>query len=318
MGEGARDGDHARVRPNVIIIADRTALIDTCHTRSGSAGSPSSCVTSGNATMLWLPMATPAVPLARMSSHSLSIPSSTSSRHVLNYPASLRKCRACHWVCPRATCCRIHSHNLDSAAEMVTTAASVTVSNVVVGTEAGLSVQNAAMKLQWYGLLPSPHPRPRHPFLHTALTSSTRQTRRPSPKRTYTSSAYDASSRFETASQGTRFPSTTASQSRSPPPDRRTAGARVRASPLNPSTLSASEPARVGLQTVCARVNAVWPALLAALSFLLIANLSDSLFGDVLKAPCTAGCLALSPPRDAFLPALAKAALPPRVVAALD
>jgi len=92
----------------------------------------------------------------------------------------------------------------------------------------------------------------------------------------------------------------------------------VRASPLNPSTLSESEPARVGLQTVRARVNTVWLALLAALSFLLITNLSDSLFGDVLKAPCTAGYLALLPPRDAFLPALAKAALPPRVVAALD
>jgi hypothetical protein len=47
----------------------------------------------------------------------------------------------------------LHSHHsLDSAAEMVATAASVTVSNLVgmVGTEAGLSVQTAAMKVQWY------------------------------------------------------------------------------------------------------------------------------------------------------------------------
>jgi hypothetical protein len=42
-------------------------------------------------------------------------------------------------------------HSLDSVAEMVATAASATVSNVVgmMGTEAGLSVQTAAMKVQW-------------------------------------------------------------------------------------------------------------------------------------------------------------------------
>jgi len=92
--------------------------------------------------------------------------------------------------------------------------------------------------------------------------------------------------------------------------------------PLDPSTLPESEPARVGLQTVRAMLNAGWPALLAALSFLLTTNLSDPLFGDVLGAlqalARTAGCLALPTPRDAFLTALAKAALPPRVVAALD
>jgi protein MON2 len=46
----------------------------------------------------------------------------------------------------------LHSHHsLDTVAEMVATAASATVSNVVgmIGTEAGLSVQTAAMKVQW-------------------------------------------------------------------------------------------------------------------------------------------------------------------------
>jgi hypothetical protein len=46
----------------------------------------------------------------------------------------------------------IHSHHsLDSVAGMVATAASATVSNVVgmMGTEAGLSVQSATMKVQW-------------------------------------------------------------------------------------------------------------------------------------------------------------------------
>ena len=92
--------------------------------------------------------------------------------------------------------------------------------------------------------------------------------------------------------------------------------------PLDPSTLPETEPARAGLRTVRAMLNAGWPALLAALSFLLTTNLSDSIFGDVLGALQTlaraAGCLALPTPRDAFLTALAKAALPPRVVAALD
>ena len=47
---------HARVRlPLLIIITDRTSLIDRCHTRQGSAGTPSSCVASGNATMPWPP-----------------------------------------------------------------------------------------------------------------------------------------------------------------------------------------------------------------------------------------------------------------------
>ena len=47
------------------------------------------------------------------------------------------------------------SHSLDSVAGMVATAASATVSNVVgmMGTEAGLSVQSAAMKVQWWVLL---------------------------------------------------------------------------------------------------------------------------------------------------------------------
>jgi len=175
-----------------------------------------------------------------------------------------------------------HSHSLDSVAGMVTTAASAAVSKVIgmTRTEAGLSVQNAAMKVQWYVLLPSPHLTPRHPFLLTAPTSSTRQTRRPSLKRTYTSSAYNASSRSATASRGKQFPSTTAPQSRQA--SRRIAGARASARPARLLTLPESEPARVGLQTGHAMVTAVWPALLAALSFLFTTNLSDSLFGDVL------------------------------------
>ena len=68
--------------------------------------------------------------------------------------------------------------------------------------------------------------------------------------------------------------------------------------------------------------NAGWPALLASLSFPLTTNLSDLLFGDVPATlqvlALTAGCLAVPTARDALPTALAKAALPPRVVATLD
>ena len=65
-----------------------------------------------------------------------------------------------------------------------------------------------------------------------------------------------------------------------------------------------------------------WPALLAALSFVIATNLSDELFGDVLQA-CqnltnVAGMLSLTTPRDAFLKSLAKFSIPARVVAGID
>jgi len=114
------------------------------------------------------------------------------------------------------------NHSLNSIAEMVATAASATVSNVVsmIGTEAGLRIQSAASatKVQRCGLLLSPYLRPRHPFLLAASTSSTRQMRRPSPKRSSTS-ASNASYRSAMASQSTWFSSRTPSQYTSPPPD---------------------------------------------------------------------------------------------------
>ena len=131
-------------------------------------------------------MATPAVPQARASSRPLSLPTSASSHHARHYSASHRKLQAVG-VPTSDSIPYSHSHSLDSVAEMVATAASATVSNVVgmTGTEAGLSVQNAGMEVQWYALLSSPNLSLRHPFLLTASTNSTRQTCRPSPKRTY-------------------------------------------------------------------------------------------------------------------------------------
>jgi len=52
-------------------------------------------------------------------------------------------------MCPRAT--RYRSHSLDNVAGMVVVKAGATVLDVagMIGTEAGLSVQCAAMKVQW-------------------------------------------------------------------------------------------------------------------------------------------------------------------------
>jgi hypothetical protein len=115
----------------------------------------------------------------------------------------------------------IHSHHsLDSVAEMVATAASATVSNVVgmIGTEAGLSVETATMKVQWCvsridGLSTSCQPFPVTLFLLASI-SSTRQRRRSSRRRTYISLACNASSHSPTASQGIPSLSTTPSRSK--------------------------------------------------------------------------------------------------------
>ena len=91
---------------------------------------------------------------------------------------------------------------------------------------------------------------------------------------------------------------------------------------LDPTTLPASEPARAGLIAVRDMLAAGWPALLAALSFLISTNLSDELFVDVLAAhqalTNVTGMLALPTPRDAFLTSLSKSAIPSRVVSSLD
>jgi len=65
-----------------------------------------------------------------------------------------------------------------------------------------------------------------------------------------------------------------------------------------------------------------WPALLAALSFIISTNLSDELFGDVLASyqamTNVSGMLGLTTPRDAFFTSLAKFAVPTKVVSSVD
>ena len=119
-----------------------------------------------------------------------------------------------------------HSYSLDSVAEMVATATSTTVSNIVgmIGTEASLSVQKAAMRAQWYVLLPCPH----RPSTLSASTSSPIQTRRPTLKHTYTSPASNASPRSR------RVHGHPLQHPRRPEAPRRTAGARARTRPARP------------------------------------------------------------------------------------
>jgi hypothetical protein len=69
-------------------------------------------------------------------------------------------------------------------------------------------------------------------------------------------------------------------------------------------------------------IESGWPALLAALSFIVTTNLSDELFVDVLASyqamANVSGMLGLTTPRDAFFNSLAKFAVPTRVVSSLD
>jgi hypothetical protein len=97
----------------------------------------------------------------------------------------------------------------------------------------------------------------------------------------------------------------------------------IRAPPaLDLATLPPDEPATRHLRIVRSMVDNGWPALLAALSFIISTNLSDELFVDVLTSyqamTNVSGMLALTTPRDAFLTSLAKFAIPSRVVASLE
>ncbi|KAH9049809.1 hypothetical protein EDB83DRAFT_2553433 [Lactarius deliciosus] len=176
-----------------------------------------------------------------------------------------------------------HSSRLDSVAGMVATAASATMSNVVgmIGAEAGLSVQSAAMKVQCIDQLDKadapPIPDASIYLLgHTCRPKATPWLGR-ACARTRRAGPFDAA------------------------PNRA----------LTDGTTDWVRDAERGVAR--ASRGAILPNK---------HNLSDALFGDVLGAlqalARAAGCLVLPTPRDAFLTALAKAALPPRVVAALD
>ncbi|TFY51708.1 hypothetical protein EVG20_g10873, partial [Dentipellis fragilis] len=209
----------------------------------------------------------------------------------------------------------VHGHGPDSPASsvygldvggvagMVATAASATVSNVVgmMGSEAGLSLPGSSMRVQCIDQLDKADAPP-IPEAYIYLLGVQCIVSLCEGFAAYTAPIY------------------TTIMVQKP----RVAGdAAVRAPPaLDPSTLPETEPHRAGLEAVRGMLGAGWPALLAALSFLISTNLSDELFVDVLAAhqalTNVAGMLALTTPRDAFLTALAKSAIPARVVTALE
>ena len=102
----------------------------------------------------------------------------------------------------------------------------------------------------------------------------------------------------------------------------RIAETRVRTRPAQPVDATRIRVRLLVPAGVRAILNAGWPTLLAALSFLLTTNLSGPLFDGILSAlralACGAGCLALPTPRGRFLTPFAKVAFPPHTVTALD
>ncbi|KAL0567014.1 Endocytosis and vacuole integrity protein [Marasmius crinis-equi] len=97
------------------------------------------------------------------------------------------------------------------------------------------------------------------------------------------------------------------------------------AKPLTDRALDIStqdDPQAKQLRIVRDIIESGWPALLAALSFIISTNLSDELFVDVLSSyqamTNVSGKLGLTTPRDAFFTSLSKFAVPTQVVCSVD
>ncbi|KAI0086033.1 guanine nucleotide exchange factor in Golgi transport N-terminal-domain-containing protein [Irpex rosettiformis] len=193
--------------------------------------------------------------------------------------------------------------DVGGVAGMVANAASATVSGVVgmMGSEAGLSLQGSAMKLQCIDQLDKadspPIPEPYIYLLGVQCLVS----------------LCEGFASFV----GPLYNSLMVQRPRA-------AGEPViRAPPaIDLTTLSQDDPNIRQLKTVHDMIDSGWPALLAALSFVISTNLSDELFVDVLASyqaiTNVSGMLDLTTPRDAFFNSLAKSAIPARVVSSLE
>ncbi|KIK34917.1 hypothetical protein CY34DRAFT_812567 [Suillus luteus UH-Slu-Lm8-n1] len=193
--------------------------------------------------------------------------------------------------------------DVGGVAGMVATAASATVSGVVgiIGSGIGLSVQNSAMKLQCIDQLDKADSPP-IPEAYIYLLAVQCIVSLCEGFASFTGPLY------------------TSIMVQRP----RAAGEPVIRAPaaLDLSTLPQDDPATQHLTIVRSMVENGWPALLAALSFIISTNLSDELFIDVLSSyqalTNVAGMLALSTPRDALFNSLSKFAIPSRVVSSLE
>ena len=167
------------------------------------------------------------------------------------------------------------------------------------------------MKVQWYGLL---HLSPRHLFLLTALTSLTRQTRHLSAKLSYTSSMSNTSSRSATGLTGYVTPLYNTLAVKQPPPDLRSRYAHQARSTCRryPNPSPPMWACRQCTQFFSPRFSPLSPSFSPPF-------FPNPLFGGVPGAPQAlarpVSALHCPRPQNAFLAALAKDALPPRVVA---
>ncbi|KAJ4490805.1 hypothetical protein J3R30DRAFT_3752338 [Lentinula aciculospora] len=195
------------------------------------------------------------------------------------------------------------SYSLDGVAGMVATAASATVSNVVgmMGSNAGLSLQGSTMKLQCIDQLDKADSPP-IPESYIYLLAVQCLVSLCEGFATFSAPLYNTIIIQKPRSAGE---------------------APVRAPPaLDFTTLSSDEPSTQHLQIVRGIIESNWPALLAALSFVIATNLSDEIFVDILASyqamTNVSGMLGLTTPRDAFFTNLAKFSVPTRVVSSLD
>ncbi|KAF8345051.1 hypothetical protein F5887DRAFT_1282803 [Amanita rubescens] len=196
-----------------------------------------------------------------------------------------------------------HTLDVSTVAGRVATAASATVSGVVgmMGPTSGLSVQGSSMKLQCIDQLDKADAPP-IPESYIYLLAV---------------HAIAALCEGFAGFTGPLYDSLVVRRPRVP------GDALIRAPPaLDLPSLPSEEQSTRHLYMVRDIIESGWPALLAALSFIIGTNLSDELFVEVLTSYeamlNVAGMLGLTTPRDAFFTSLAKLAVPSRVVSSLD
>ncbi|KII84914.1 hypothetical protein PLICRDRAFT_179240 [Plicaturopsis crispa FD-325 SS-3] len=196
-----------------------------------------------------------------------------------------------------------YSLDVGSMAGMVATAASATMSGVVgyMGSSGGLSLQGSAMKLQCIDQLDKADSPP-IPESYLQLLGVQCLVSLCEGFASFTGPVYSAIVIQKPRAAG---------------------DAPIRAPPaLDISSLPPDDATTKQLRIVRDMIESGWPALLAALSFIVSTNLSDELFVDVLGSyqamTNVSGMLALTTPRDAFFLSLAKYAIPTGVVSSLD
>ncbi|TFK51181.1 hypothetical protein OE88DRAFT_1807990 [Heliocybe sulcata] len=197
----------------------------------------------------------------------------------------------------------LSAYDVGGVAGMVATAASATMSGMVgmMGPEAGLSLHGSAMKLQCIDQLDKADAPP-IPEAYIYLLAVQCLVSLCEGFVTYTAPVYNSI------------------MIQKP----RAAGEAIIRAPraLDLATLPKDDPVTKQLHTVHDMVQDGWPALLAALSFVISTNLSDELFVEVLASyqavTNVSGMLGLTTPRDAFFTSLAKFAVPLRVVSSLE